>query len=273
MAFEYDLSEYVASTWTMYSLNLIDALDVCTRQGFENVEIWADLVHLDPRANPDVDAVGRRLKANGQKVHSIHLPILHPFVHPADEQEFFKYRLGLQKQTIDWAERLGCGIGVLHAFDPHHYPYTLDQMDLLKERIDGLEKYATARGVRLAIENMPYHPVGNQMVTSLAAQREYFKDLNVYYCLDIGHVPLLGITDCEHEIDAVADRLITFHVHNNHGKKDDHNLPDDGILNWPAIHNHARAAGYDGKFVLEVNERGNGEEILRRCAALGNAQP
>ncbi|MGI6237848.1 MAG: sugar phosphate isomerase/epimerase family protein [Candidatus Excrementavichristensenella sp.] len=262
MAFQYDLSEYVASTWTLYHRDVADALDICRAHGFDQVEIWADLVHLDPRVGPDVRRISAHLKKNAQTVHSIHLPILHTFPHPSDEQQFFAYRLSLHKQCLDWAERLKCSIAVLHAFDPRYYPYTLEQLDLLRERIDLVARYAAERGIRIAIENLPYKPQGDQLVTTLADQRNYFEGLDVWYCLDIGHVPLLGLHSCEQEIDATADRLITFHVHNNHGQADDHNLPNDGLLDWPAIHARARAAGYKGFFVLEVNERGDGEKVL-----------
>ena len=41
-------------------------------------------------------------------------------------------------------------------------------------------------------------------------------------------------------------------VHNNSGTSDDHNLPTDGIIDWPALHDYIREKGYRGKFVLEI---------------------
>lgn len=57
-------------------------------------------------------------------------------------------------------------------------------------------------------------------------------------------------------------------MHNNDGLHDSHNLPDDGVLDWTAIHDHARAKGYKGEFVLEVLGGKDEIETLRRIEAL-----
>lgn len=54
------------------------------------------------------------------------------------------------------------------------------------------------------------------------------------------------------EIDAAGSDLITLHIHNNSGFTDDHNLPNDGVLDWPCIHDYLRESGYKGEFVLEL---------------------
>lgn len=269
MAFEYRKSEYAFSTWTLVDLPLQDALLTLHRHGFDHVEIWASVQHLDPRLKADVGQVKQWLKQNGQSVHSLHAPILHPFPHPKEESAFRAYRMNLHRQTLDACARLEAPIMVLHTYDAHEYPYQNAQADILRDCLGALIEYAAPRGVRIAVENMPDRVRGDEVVTTLENQRRLFGDLDVYYCLDIGHVPVMGQTTCEAEIDAAADRLVTFHVHNNHGLTDEHNLPDEGVLDWPAIHAYARKKEYKGEFVLELRgDQAGGEETVRRAAAL-----
>lgn len=111
--------------------------------------------------------------------------------------------------------------------------------------------YGANRGVRIAIEDVPPGGEPGEIYTTLENQKKLFQGLDIGFCLDIGHVPLLG-ADLYREVDAAGDRLITLHVHNNSGTSDDHNLPTDGIIDWPALHDYIREKGYRGKFVLEI---------------------
>lgn len=266
--FIYNKEEYVASSWTMCDKPLRQALDTFDRYGFKDVEIWASVQHLDPRLNADVRQVRQWLRNNGQTVHSIHAPILHPFPHPQDEALFRLYRMELHRRTLDACAELQAPIMVLHTYDPVYYPYQNHQLPILRDCLAELSEYAQKRGVRIAVENMPDRPCDDAIITTLENQRRLFGDLDLYYCLDIGHVPVMGQSTCEAEIDAAADRLITFHVHNNHGQTDEHNLPDDGVLDWPAIHNYARKRGYNGKFVLELRGMEDSEATVQKAAAL-----
>lgn len=270
MSFQYRKSEYAFSTWTLNELPLKEALDVLYRYDFHYLELWASVEHLDPRLGADLGQVREWLKRNSQTVHSLHAPILHPFPHPQQESEFLPYRMDLYRKTLDACAEFEAPIMVLHAYDAHYYPHqnTPSEIAVVHECLEQLTRYAKVRGVRVAIENMPDVWHGTELLTTLANQKKLFGDLDVYYCLDIGHVPVMGQTTCEAEIDAVADRLITFHVHNNRGVLDDHNLPDDGVLDWPAIHDYARAKGYQGDFVLELRGAKNQEDTVRQAAAL-----
>lgn len=263
-------SEYVMSTWILDRFALVDALNMIGRYGFDSVEIWADLVHLDPRLCVDVRQVEATLKQNGQTVHSIHAPFRSaPFDHPTQEAEFRAYRMGLWRQTIELCERLGASIMVVHAVDRGEYNYPLAQAHVVRDCLAELVAYGAPRGVSIALENIAPSRVPDplEIACTLADQSKLFGGIGLKYCLDIGHAPLNG-ADPYREIDAVARDLASFHISNNDGKNDLHTLPYDGVLDWDRIRDHARSAGYTGEFVLEICGGNDQEQTLSRAAAL-----
>ena len=251
MSFCYDMNEYVPTTWTLEHMPLQEALDIFHRQGFSEVEIWADTVHLDPRANPDIGQVKKWLKEYGLKVHSVHAPFRNYKDRPASEEDFLALRIQMLEKTIQYAQALECPMMVLHAVDRKEYNYPMAQLETVQEYVGRAVSYGANRGVRIAIEDVPPGGEPGEIYTTLENQKKLFQGLDIGFCLDIGHVPLLG-ADLYREVDAAGDRLITLHVHNNSGASDDHNLPTDGIIDGPALHDYIREKGYRGKFVLEI---------------------
>ena len=50
-------------------------------------------------------------------------------------------------------------------------------------------------------------------------------------CMDFGHAFIMG--DLVDSIEAVSGHLITTHIHDNDGTRDDHLVPFDGAIEWP----------------------------------------
>ena len=71
------------------------------------------------------------------------------------------------------------------------------------------------------------------------------------FCLDIGHLLLLGLDPC-YAIEELGDRLVTLHVHDNDGVGDDHIMPYLGVCNWNRVIKGLRTIGYKGTFNLET---------------------
>jgi sugar phosphate isomerase/epimerase len=53
-------------------------------------------------------------------------------------------------------------------------------------------------------------------------------------------------------VETVSGHLITTHLHDNNGKTDDHLLPFDGAIDWPAVLMAFRKVGYDGVWMFEL---------------------
>ncbi|MGD0305490.1 MAG: sugar phosphate isomerase/epimerase, partial [Candidatus Acidiferrales bacterium] len=74
--------------------------------------------------------------------------------------------------------------------------------------------------------------------------------------------------------DAMRDRIVTAHIHDNHGEKDEHLLPYTGTIDWKAA--LGDIAGTDTiPLVLELKEQGAAgpslDEIRATCDKLENA--
>ena len=84
-------------------------------------------------------------------------------------------------------------------------------------------------------------------------------------CLDFGHAFLIG--DVADTIETVAEHLITTHVHDNNGKKDDHLVPFEGRINWDIALMTMQKVGYDGTYLMELANTGSPAAVLDQARA------
>ena len=110
-------------------------------------------------------------------------------------------------------------------------------------------RYATERGVGIAIENMaqvdPHYLV--EAIDALAAEGYL-----VGACFDVGHNNLHGDDPAE-TVRLLGKRIKVLHVHDNSGERDNHDLPYTGKINWNAFIKALAEVGYEGDFNYELN--------------------
>src|SRR5206468_8282363 len=83
---------------------------------------------------------------------------------------------------------------------------------------------------------------------------------DVGICLDFGHAHIDG--DLVDAIETVSEHLIATHVHDNRGRTDDHLVPFEGTIDWPAALTAVQKVGYDGTLLLEIAAHGSPRETL-----------
>jgi sugar phosphate isomerase/epimerase len=261
-----DKAEYAISSWIYEALPLEEALRDIAGRGYSSVELWADTVHFDRRAKPNLKNIHACLKATGLKVHSVHAPFRHfkPF---PNAENFSLYRQKLWHETIDDCAEFLSPMLVVHGLDRKEYNFTLDQIPVLRDSLADLVDYGQKRGVMIALENIPHGSNPDEIPTNLADHVKNFGALGLKYCLDIGHAAL-NHAGFEDEVDAAGENLVTFHIHNNDGREDLHNIPTDGLIDWPELHDYVRARGYKGQFVMEVLGGSDPRKIMNRIDAL-----
>jgi sugar phosphate isomerase/epimerase len=72
------------------------------------------------------------------------------------------------------------------------------------------------------------------------------------FCFDAGHAHMEdGI---EKSFETMRERIVTAHVHDNHGEKDEHLLPYDGTIDWEALLAALAAMPGPPDLVLELKE-------------------
>ncbi len=75
------------------------------------------------------------------------------------------------------------------------------------------------------------------------------------------------------ELEAMKDRLLVLHLHDNDGKSDQHRIPFTGTTDWPRLCRIIAASSYSGCVSMESNihreDTQDPEEFLRRAIAAG----
>jgi sugar phosphate isomerase/epimerase len=101
------------------------------------------------------------------------------------------------------------------------------KLDAAFTSLETLSMFAKARGVTIALENT------TDELGSPSSLQHFIADTHLHdlkLCFDSGHAHLEdGVTA---SFDAMRDRIVTTHIHDNHGEKDEHLLPFEGTLDW-----------------------------------------
>ena len=71
----------------------------------------------------------------------------------------------------------------------------------------------------------------------------------------------------KYEWDPVSEHIVLVHAHDNRGRSDDHLVPFDGSIDWPAAMTALQKVGYDGPVILEISANGSPKETLVRARA------
>ncbi|MCZ7585081.1 MAG: sugar phosphate isomerase/epimerase [Deltaproteobacteria bacterium] len=108
-----------------------------------------------------------------------------------------------------------------------------NRRDLTRLYLDDLAPVledAEARGVKLALENI-MTPLSRSAALADIIDRVGHRHLGA--CLDTGHANVNETT--LGAIDTLGPRILTTHLHDNHGGDDEHLLPGEGTLDWTLI--------------------------------------
>ena len=71
-------------------------------------------------------------------------------------------------------------------------------------------------------------------------------------CWDIGHAHIQGL-DQHDELVALGTNLKAVHIHDNNGKKDQHQTVFNGTLDWDSFLRGIRDSGFEGPFTYEID--------------------
>src|SRR5271155_1385634 len=103
------------------------------------------------------------------------------------------------------------------------------KIDAAFSSLEHLTVFAKARGVTIALENTPSE-LGSPSVLHKFLVDTHLNDLKL--CFDIGHAHLdEGVAP---GFEAMREHLVSSHIHDNHGDKDEHLLPFAGTIEWEA---------------------------------------
>jgi sugar phosphate isomerase/epimerase len=173
----------------------------------------------------------------------------------------------LVRNRIEMAARLGSDAIIMHAppLRESKRPGTRRWHQLLKS-LDALQPFSKRHGVRIAIENMTND--------DFRAIRRLFARYEADYlglCYDSGHGNIGG-KGLDH-LEKLKERLIAVHLHDNHGKKDEHGLAFSGTVDWRRLARILAESSYRKcpSFELSMLRSGmrNESKFLKKALATG----
>jgi sugar phosphate isomerase/epimerase len=240
--------------------------------GFEAVEVFATRSHFDYHEPAAIAQLAEWLRDTGLALHGVHAPITNRLL-PGDRWgDVISNAVGdsAQRQAavreadvaLNIARQIPADVFVVHLGTPAAKGGENHRTAALRS-VEEICRLAEPIGIRVALEVIP-NPLSD--AGSLVDLLE--QDLDAPWtgiCLDFGHANLMG--DVPDTIETVAEHLITTHVHDNNGKKDDHLVPFEGRINWDIALMTMQKVGYDGTYLMELANTGSPAAVLEQARA------
>jgi sugar phosphate isomerase/epimerase len=243
--------------------------------GFEAVEVFATRSHFDYRDPAAIQHLAEWLGDTRLELHSMHAPIFEAmaggrwvgsFSNAAADETRRRHAIDETKAALQIARTVPFRYLVVHLGMPHGEPESKggdNQPAAARRSVEEIVELAAAVHVQVALEVIP-NPL-SEPHTLCRFIEEDLDGLDVGICLDYGHANLLG--DVAEAIETISGHLVTTHVHDNGGKRDDHFVPFAGGIDWDAAMMATQKIGYDGVLMFEVADTGNPVDVLKKATA------
>jgi sugar phosphate isomerase/epimerase len=249
-----------------------DHLAQIAAHGFEAVEVFATRSHFDYHDAAAIAGLAGWLKETGLALHGIHAPIVdrlspgdtwgEPISNGVNDNGKRQAAVKEAAAALDIAKQIPADVFVVHLGTPTVQGGENSRAAAARSA-DEICRLADPIGIRVALEVIP-NPLSDAQSLVTLLERE-LEAPRAGICLDFGHAFLMG--DVADAIETVAEHLITTHVHDNAGKKDDHLVPFDGRINWDVALMTMQKVGYDGTYLMEVANTGSPGDVLKKAQA------
>lgn len=247
---------------------LEQALDIVATVGFPQVEVSGLYPHLEHRlTGKGLSNFLSGVESRGLKVRTMHAPSGRTTLGTTDP-EWREQAVATLHDYILFLSDLGGTDMVIH---PIPNPKVVENAnspetaELVKEGVfislDRLVPVAQKVGVRINLENLPYHC--NYPYRTMAELRllvDPYPTEHLGLILDTGHVGVLG-NEIVDEIRSAGSRLKGTHLHDVEGTENgtDHRGPTRGFLNWDDLFGTLEEIDYSGPYTFETSVPAVGE--------------
>lgn len=240
--------------------------------GFETVELFATRSHFDYHAPEAVDRLVRWLEETGLTLESVHAPITDQFgqgdrwaatySNAVQDNAARQAAVREAEAALQIARRIPYKTLVVHLGTPasKNNPGDNSRAAALRSA-EEICRLAEPLAVRVALEVIP-----NSLSTPAALVTMLERDLEAPHagiCMDFGHAFLGG--DVPDAVEMAAEHLIATHVHDNHGRADDHLVPYQGSIDWDAALVTMQKIGYEGTYLMELANTGSPAAVLEEA--------
>jgi len=248
-----------------------DHLSQIAGYGFDAIELFATRSHFDYHDAAALERLGQWLSETGLALESVHAPITDRF--GAGDKWAATYSTALAdnggrqlavreaEAALQIAPKLPFKTLVVHLGTPASKNNPGDNSRTSAARsAEDICRIAEPLGVRVALEVIP-NPISTP--ASLVSILEGLEAPHAGICMDFGHAFLGG--DVPDAIETAAEHLIATHVHDNHGRGDDHLVPYEGTIDWDAALVTMQKIGYEGMYLMELANTGSPADVLERA--------
>lgn len=236
--------------------------------GFQAVELFATRSHFDYHDPAALEQLAQWLTETGLTLESVHAPITDRFgegdkwaaTYSTALADNAARQLAVREAAaaLQIAKRLPFKTLVVHLGTPASKNNPGDNSRAAAARsAEEICRIAEPFGVRVALEVIP-NPISTP--ASLVAMLEALEAQHAGICMDFGHAFLGG--DVPDAIETAAEHLIATHVHDNHGRADDHLVPYLGSIDWDAALVTMQKIGYEGTYLMELANTGSPASVL-----------
>jgi sugar phosphate isomerase/epimerase len=235
--------------------------------GFESVEVFATRTHFDYHNPASVADLQQWLAEARLELHGVHAPIGErfsagrwgaPLTLASADRDVRARALDEAERALQIARRIPFRVLVVHLGLPRP---SENSRDGARRSVDALQALAEPLGVTLAVEVIPNEL--SRVGSLVHFVEEVVEAPGVGICLDFGHAHMDG--DLVDGIETVSEHLIAIHLNDNHGRTDDHLVPFEGSIDWPAALTSVQKVGYDGTLLFELAARGPTKDTLRKA--------
>jgi len=227
--------------------SIVEHLPRFRKLGLGFMEVYAGGSLSEPGGGSYLEEFSRQAAGNGVVLYSVHAPF-DKDISVADAEARESALAGV-RTAIEAAARAGAEFVVVHpglTVTEEQKPARLDQS---VESLTLLNGFCRASGVRMAVENMPSGVLGGGSAEFAGIMARLPLDAGV--CLDTGHAFITDHSPVK-VLDAIRERLLTLHVHDNDGARDLHQVPGQGGIAWKEFIDALVASGFSGVFMMEL---------------------
>ena len=267
MATEHVLSTYLFVNQALTSSLLAEII----RAGIDSIEIFCSPPHFNYASDEAVRKLADWLEERQMKIYSLHSPSERDTVvgkresgipiSICDPERARRIdAVDEVKRALEVAERIPFRFLVQHLGSGRQ---SLDQrrLDAAFNSLELLVVFAKQRGVVIALENTPGE------MTSPSSLRHFIEDTRLHdlrMCFDSGHAHIEeGV---ETSFETMRERVVTTHIHDNHGQMDEHLLPYEGTIDWDAALAALANSPQPLPLVLELKDHPARGNVLAKIA-------
>lgn len=233
-------------------------LELAGRSGVEAVEIFAARQHFDYTSREHVRELGEWFRSNPLQVFSLHAPLWPDremgragapavnVIHPEKARRIDA--MDEIKRALESAEHVPFRHMVVHLGEQYD-GWSQRSLEFAETALEHLGAFARPLGVRLLVENLLSETTTPEHLVTIL-ELGHLDQVGV--CLDLGHAHItVGFAEA---ISVLNNRIVSLHVHDNHGLKDEHLWPGDGSIDWPGVSEALKSLKTQPAAVLEISQ-------------------